>query len=298
MAGTQDQVELNAEILKDFLMPLSFEAIVTLLRKWGYDVNSQNKSKVKLFQETVGNTLSGEKFHDLWLLREMNTVVKNRNWKILRFSSKKIQSISIVDLKAQLEAAIESNIVQKGKFKITIDEIDKNEYYIVADFQGKPKIIEELGEGLKVIHPVRRIRMILDTATGVARLNGGSPQGFSKYIKVLEKVLDSELTSQPIYSYVLRDFVQKVRPIRRISLVCPREMGGFSGVERITVEGPDVVAGMDDLRSRQEILFNFDGLSKLGAWTTVHSRLAKIDVKGNVQISDPKMKERLLKFIG
>ena len=114
---------------------------------------------------------------------------------------------------------------------------------------------------------------------------------------MFQELLNTKIEPVPIYSYVIRDFIYKMGPIQKLTIVCPREMGGFSGVERITVEGPDVVNGMEDLRSRQEILFNFQGLSKLGAWTTVKSNKARMNVYGSLSFKDKETKEKVLKFI-
>lgn len=296
MTETKDKIELNEVVLKDLLMPLTLNSIIELLKKWGHDIKAVPKSKVKLFKEKVGKTLSGAQFHELWLLREKRTVMRNRNWKLFKFSPEKLKSISIDQLKTKLKSAIIPKIAKKDQFQISIDSLDEGDIYIVADFKGKPRIVEEFNREFKIMHPIQRIRLILDKM-GLARINGGSPQTYSKYLDVIARLLETEFVPQQVFSYVLRDFVYKVQPIKKISLVCPREMGGFSGVERITVEGPDVVRGMDDLRSRQEVLFNFDGLSKLGAWTTVESNTVKLDVNGHVQISDENIKKRILEFI-
>ena len=88
-----------------------------------------------------------------------------------------------------------------------------------------------------------------------------------------------------------------MKPIQKLVVSCPREMGGFSGEDRITVEGPNVVEGMEDLRARQEILFNFAGLSKLGAWSFVRSKNAKIDVQGKIKFGDEDTKNKVLHFL-
>ncbi|MHA1143370.1 MAG: hypothetical protein ACTSRW_01405 [Candidatus Helarchaeota archaeon] len=295
MTEDTDKIELDDFILKDFLRPLTVQSVEDLLKHWGYQVNNSKKSKLNLFKDAIGASLTKEQFHDLWLLREKITVIKNRNWKVLKFDPKKFKELSNEDLKSQLQKEIANRIIEKDRFSLLIQVLDEGELYVIVDLEGNPRIVEEFDHDFKIIYPIQRIRLILEK-NGIARLNGGSPQLHSQYIEVLENVLETTFTPQQIFSYVLRDFVYKTSPIKKISLVCPREMGGFSGVERITVEGPDVVRGMDDLRSRQEILFNFDGLSKLGAWVKVHSQSAKLDVNGNIQVSDVKTKKHVLKF--
>ncbi|MHC1591091.1 MAG: hypothetical protein ACXQS8_03325, partial [Candidatus Helarchaeales archaeon] len=278
-----------------FIRPISMGALKELIKGWGYQIDNNVSSKLNLFTNSVGLTLTKEQFHQLWLLREKVTVIRNRYWKIFKFDSEKLANLGIDELKARLLDSLKDGFGNEDEFRLSVDLLNDDEFYVVLHSRGAPRMIEEFDEGMKIIHPVQKIRLILEK-NGYARLNGGAPVQYEKFLSAIEKALGANLRPLQIFSYVLRDFVHNTSPIRRISLVCPREMGGFSGVERITVEGPDVVRGMDDLRSRQEVLFNFDGLSKLGAWTKVDAKMVKLDVKGNVQISDEKMKKHVLNF--
>ncbi|MFX1449932.1 MAG: hypothetical protein ACFFCM_03750 [Promethearchaeota archaeon] len=288
------KVSLESELIKDWVKIIDRQDLVDLLKDWGYKINEESISKFEIFENTVGNKLTDDQFQKLWLLKEKNGL-KNRNWVLYRYDSSKIEPIKDLEqLKENLSQNLNKEI--KTDFHLILDNFEGLGIYIVFDFEGSPKIIEELGLKFHVHTSIQRIRCLLGN-NGYIQISGVSKMRINLCLRILEEVFQIKIEDVPIFSYVIRDFIQQMKPIEKLVVSCPREMGGFSGVERITVEGPNVVEGMEDLRSRQEILFNFEGLSKLGAWSTVKSKNAKIDVQGKIKLGDEETKVKVLYFL-
>ncbi len=288
-------IELDNSVLKSILAPINFTSLKNLLETWNYEVKDDGyDSKISLFISVVGNKIERGKYQDLFLLREMSSVIQTKSWKIYKSQPEKIENVDI----DQLQDAIATNLkeINHEKFNVNVFNIKELGIYIVIDLPSTPRVVEELNFNFRVYQPIERLRFLFNKE-GFIQISVVSDVKRQVFIDLLENVLDVKITPVQIYSYVIRDFIYKMTPIQKLTVVCPREMGGFSGVEKITVEGPDVVNGMEDLRSRQEILFNFQGLSKLGAWTTVKSDKAKMNVFGDLSIKDENIKEKIFKFI-
>jgi len=288
-------IELDNSALKSILAPINIISLKNLLESWNFEVNDDDlDSKVALFISVVGNKLELGKYQELFLLREMSSVLKTRNWKIYKSEPPSIETDHI----DQLEDALMVELKQLNYENVNVNVFNIKELgvYIIIDLPTAPRVVEELNFNFQVYQPIERLRFLFNT-DGYVQISVVSEVKRQKFVKILEDILDVKIAPVQVYSYVIRDFIYKMTPIRKLTVVCPREMGGFSGVEKITVEGPDVVNGMEDLRSRQEILFNFQGLSKLGAWTTVKSDKAKMNVYGDISIKDKDTKEKIFKFI-
>ncbi len=288
------KIQLKDELVRHLVKLINRQDLINLLEDWKFKIKETNLSKFELIKSTVGNTLTTEQFQDLWLLKEKN-YLKNRNWILYRYDSSKIEKIAdLVEFKEEITQELNKKI--QSDFNLTLDKFEGLGLYIVFDFEGSPRITEELGFKFHVYHSIERIRCLIGN-NGYIQISGVSKIRINLCLKLLEELLETKIEGVPIYSYVIRDFIQQMKPIEKLVVSCPREMGGFSGVERITVEGPNVVEGMEDLRSRQEILFNFEGLSKLGAWSTVKSKNAKIDVQGQIKLGDDETKGKVLYFL-
>ncbi|NHI94606.1 MAG: hypothetical protein EAX96_19095 [Candidatus Lokiarchaeota archaeon] len=288
-------IELNNNVLKNFLAPISFQALKDLIKSWkNGEIGDNYDSKLSLFTSVMGNSIEEDKFKELFLLRESFSTLSNKNWKIFKFQLESLENIDIDNLKEQLKEKLKK--LSYNKFNINVFNVVDLGIYIIIDLPTTPRVIEEMDFSFKVYQPIERLRFLFNKE-GFVQVFVISEIKQAKFLQIFEELLNTKITSVPIYSYVIRDFIYKMSPIQKLTVVCPREMGGFSGVEKITVEGPDVVNGMEDLRSRQEILFNFQGLSKLGAWTTVKCKTAKMNVYGNLKIKDKETKEKIFKFI-
>ncbi|MHA1385049.1 MAG: hypothetical protein ACTSR3_14975 [Candidatus Helarchaeota archaeon] len=289
-------IKLSDELIRNWVNSVSRQDIKELIKKWGFKIENEHLSKFEIFKKAIGNKLSNEQFQKFWLLKEKNAI-KNRNWALYRYDSSKIKDLQDLDkFKNSLIEVLKEELKIKVEFAILLDRFDDLGVYLVFDFKGSPKIIEDFGFKFHLFHSIRRVRCLLGSNDYI-QISGVSKNIEKLCLKALEKVLDLKIQVVPIYSYAVRDFIQQMKPIQKLVVVCPREMGGFSGVERITVEGPNVVEGMEDLRSRQEILFNFEGLSKLGAWTVVKSKSAKIDVHGKIKLGDKDTEGKVLYFL-
>ncbi|NVM00705.1 MAG: hypothetical protein HWN67_00095 [Candidatus Helarchaeota archaeon] len=288
------KMRLKDELIRDWVNAIDRQDLINLLKDWDFKIKKESNSKFELFKRTAGNKLTTEQFQKLWLLKEKNCL-KNRSWVLYRYDSSKIENIGdLSQLKEKLNQILKKNI-KKG-FYLILDKFEGLGVYIVFDFEGSPRVIEELGLKFHIHHSIQRIRCLLGN-NGYIQISGISKIRINLCLNVLEDLLETKIEEILIYSYVIREFLQHMRPIEKLVVSCPREMSGFSGVERITVEGPNVVEGMEDLRSRQEILFNFEGLSKLGAWSTVKSKNAKIDVQGKIKLGDEDTKRKVLYFL-
>ncbi len=293
---SSSNIILKDELVRDWVKLVPREELKELLADWGHNVKEEYFSKFEMFKKFVGNKLPYEQFRRFWLLKEKGSF-KNRHWTLYRFDSSKMKDFKdLSSLKNKIKTVLNEELKPKIEFQLILEEFKDLGIYLVFDFKGFPRIIEEFGFKFHLHHSIQRIRCLLGENNYI-QVSGLSRSKVNLCIKVLEKVLNLKIEGVPIYSYVVRDFIQQMKPIQKLVVVCPREMGGFSGVERITVEGPNVVDGMEDLRSRQEILFNFEGLSKLGAWSIVKTEKAKIDVQGRIRLGDEETKGKILYFL-
>ncbi|MHA1378746.1 MAG: hypothetical protein ACTSRG_10225 [Candidatus Helarchaeota archaeon] len=289
-------IRLKDELIKEWVNLISRDDLKIFLKKWGYKIEEEHLTKFEMFKKAIGNKLTNEQFQKFWLLKEKSGF-KNRNWALYRFDSKKMEDIEDLNqLKKSITNEMDKIINSKLEYAIYIEKFEDLGTYIIFDFKGSPRIIEDFGFKFKLFHNIQRIRCLVGIDNFI-QISGFSKGKIDQCLRVIEAVFKIKTQSVPIYSYAVRDFIQQMKPIQKLVVVCPREMGGFSGVERITVEGPNVVDGMEDLRSRQEILFNFEGLSKLGAWTVVKSKNAKIDVHGKIRLGDKDTKGKVLYFL-
>ena len=288
-------IELDKSVLQSILAPINFDALKNLLESWDLEIKDNGiDSKVALFISVVGTKIEHEKFQELFLLRELSSAVQTKNWKIFKAEPQNIDTEHLDQLADAITTELKA--LNHENVNVNVFHVKELGVYIIIDLPTTPRVVEQLNFNFQVYQPIERLRFLFNN-DGYLQISVVSDVKRQQFIKMFENVLDVKISPIQIFSYVIRDFIYKMTPIQKLTVVCPREMGGFSGVEKITVEGPDVVNGMEDLRSRQEILFNFQGLSKLGAWTTVKSDKAKMNVYGDLSIKDKETKEKIFKFI-
>ncbi|MHA1450730.1 MAG: hypothetical protein ACTSP4_15085 [Candidatus Hodarchaeales archaeon] len=100
-----------------------------------------------------------------------------------------------------------------------------------------------------------------------------------------------DITLKKINARIIRRIAKKFTPIR-LSFMISIETAGVEGLSYITLEGDNVIRGMETLKSRQE--FDLDP-SNLGPWVVVETETVKIAVKNPIKVkkATPRLYETL-----
>ncbi len=283
------------EILREFLNPINREELIKLLKQWGMKNLDLDLDKVDLFLKLVGAQLSGQQLEDLWLLREKILIFRSRNWFIFLFSEKVEEIRDLQDLQKQCTKYLVEHELEFNN-EIKVFKIGE-EIYINLIYHGPFRLYEENFFDFKVIRSIQRIRCILNIEKGIIRINGRSRSKIQIIIEILKEIFAIEPKRVRIPAYKISDFVKAEKTIKKMTVTCPRTVGGFSGIEKITIEGSNVVDGLYNLQSRQEIPFSFQGLQKVGPITAASSDNARISNRGEVQISHEEHQDQLYQIL-
>ncbi len=291
----QTEFQFTSEILREFLNPIGIEDILDLLKQWGLETGETDLSKLDLFLKMVGTKLSQNQFENLWLLREKIVILRSRSWIVFRIKDKGLNISDSQDLQKKCINYLKKRHLE---FNNQIKAFELNdEIYLTLIYHGPFRLYEEDSFQFKVIQPIQRIRCLIDLKDGIIRINGRSVSKIQLILIMLEEIFDTKLKKVAIPAYKISDFVKAESPIKKLTVTCPRTVGGFSGIEKIVIEGPNVVEGLYNLQSRQEIPFSYQGLQKVGPWTEAKSAKARITNRGDIQIKDENQENRLLKLI-
>lgn len=287
--------QYTPEILRELLNPINKEELLTLLKDWGIKKIAQELNKVETFLKSVGTKLSQKQIEDLWLLREKELIFRSRSWILFKFTKNSQEIKDFHNIQQQFEQYLVSHQL-KFNNEIKLYTL-RDEIYINLIYHGPFRLYEENTYDFKVIRSVQRIRCLINLKLGILRMNGRSLSKIQLLLSMIKEMFGINPKKIPIPAYIISDFIKDEKPIKKLIVTCPRMVGGFSGIEKIVVEGPNVVEGLYNLQSRQEIPFSFQGLQKVGPWTEAKSNSARITNRGEIQISDESHQERLLDMI-
>lgn len=291
----KSEFQFTLEILREFLKPIKIEALLDLFKQWGIESTDRDKSKLNLFLKEVGMNVSYKQIEDLWLLRERTLIFRSRSWIVFRIKEGDLKISDPQDLQKSCKKFLRRSHLE---FNNTVKVFKlEEEFYLTLIYHGPFRLYEEEVFQFRVSQPIQRIRCLINLKEGIIRINGRSVTKIQVILAMLEAIFGDKPRRIPIPAYKIGDFVKVETPIQKLTVSCPRTVGGFSGIEKIVVEGPNVVEGLYNLQSRQEIPFSFQGLQKVGPWTEAKSASARITNRGDIQIKDEKDEERLLKLI-
>lgn len=292
---TQTGFRFTPEILREFLNPITKEELIHLLKQWGLKNIDSDLDKVDLFLKLVGVQLSSQQLEDLWLLREKVLIFRSRNWIIFQSKEKNENKIDIQDVR---ERCTKYLVDQELEFNNDIQVFEVGEgIYINLIYHGPFRLYEEDLFDFKISRSIQRVRCLLNLKNGVLRINGRSRSKIRIVLDMIKEIFGIEPKRLRIPAYKISDFVKAEAPIQKLSVTCPRTVGGFSGIEKITIEGSNVVDGLYNLQSRQEIPFSYQGLQKLGPITSASSSVVRVNNRGEVQISDDDHQEKLFQIL-
>lgn len=230
-------IKLKNELIKEWVKSIARQDLINLLKNWNFQVKEEHFSKFELFKKAADNKLTNEQFLEFWLLKEIGEF-KNRNWVFFRYDSSSLEKFADINLlKDEINQKLTEELNANMNFNLIVHKFENKGIYIVFTFKGSPQILEEFGFKFQVHNSIQRVRCLLGY-NNIIQISSFNKSKTNLCLKVLRDILDTKIEDVPIYSYAIRDFIQQMKPIEKIVIVCPREMGGFSGVERITIEGP------------------------------------------------------------
>lgn len=268
------------------------DLVVRLLRRWGYNVKSENpkESNAKLIHKHVGKFISNEQLEDLWLLREQYVIFKKLKWRLFRLDKKGKrlptkaleERVNTILKKEGLIRSIQCKAYNLGKRSLQ---------YVSLIFRERDNIFESWKSTFQIFKPVWKARCILDYGHKVVRINT-EDDDLEMVLNILGKVLGGNPKSIKLPPYVLKELAEEGH-VTRIVLLSSTEVTGTKGVAKIVLEGKDVMRGLEELRARQEI-----DLNKLGVLLEVGTKSLKANVEGIIWTEDEKkMNHFLEKFI-
>ncbi|HUY00733.1 MAG TPA: hypothetical protein VMV49_14325 [Candidatus Deferrimicrobium sp.] len=296
MAGVKEEIfQVNPEILHEFLKFIELKDLLALLESWGSKKPQLEETKLDTLLKAVGSLLTLPQLEDLWLLREKGVVFKSRNWIFFQFNDNPHKIKTSQDLEQKCQEYLK---IHNLEFNNTVRCFKLGEeIYFTLIFKGESRIIEEEVFQYKLIRPIQRIRCLINLGKGFLKINGRSIYKIKICLTMLEEILGVKLKKLTVPSYKIGDFVKEEKPITKLKVSCPQIVGGFSGIEKIILEGPNVIDGLYNLQARQEVKFNFEGLQKIGPFSLAQSTTARLNNQGEIQISDEKQQDRLLKLL-
>jgi hypothetical protein len=283
------------ETLREFLKPIKRENLLELLNQWGIENLDPNLNKLELFLTEVGTNLTRRQMEDLWLVREKILTFRTRSWIVFAYQG---DARNFTEIQTFKQKCLDFLVNHRLEFNNSIEILKMNHhFYISLVYRGPFRLFEQDIFQFGVIQPIQRTRCLINLKRGIIRINSRSSSKMQLVLAMLEEVLGIKLKKIPIPAYKISDFVKSEGPIKKLTVTCPRTVGGFEGIEKITVEGSDVVQGLYNLQSRQEIQFSYQGLQKLGPWTAAKSDNARITYRGEVQVDDENPEEILTQLI-
>jgi len=280
---TEAKISLNAQILEKLIEGVQLGDLQQLIESWGYNIQETEgiKQNIDLLKALNINAFSKSQFADLWALKAL----KGKTWKKYKVVDPLPSRLGLTTLKKGLKTALNSEDLDK-KYTPQVFKINPNLFHIVLEFINKPFLVENGSAfSYKLIEPITRISSILDRNEEMVYIETGDGKNLvdSRNFKILENVLKKTLRTSferaKVRPFELKEIADKSsKSWKKVVFVTPREISGIEGVDRITVEGKDVVFGLKDIASRHEV-----NLEKVGAWSIIENDEFLLSLDGRVK---------------
>ncbi|MFX1486185.1 MAG: hypothetical protein ACFFBS_03615 [Promethearchaeota archaeon] len=283
---------VSEDALLNLVEGINSKQVVRLLRRWGHKIKPGNpkENNAKLIHKYVGNSISNEQLEDLWLLREQHVIFKKLGWRLFELDMR-MKKMSPEALEERLNAILKEERLTKTTRCRVYDLGRRSLQYVSFIFKERDNIFESWKSKFKIFKPVWKARCILDYDHSVIRVNAEN-DNLEVVLNILGTVMGGSLKSIRLPPYILKELAEEDL-VTRIVLLSSTEVTGAKGVGRIVLEGKDVMRGVEELRTRQEI-----DLNKLGVLLEVGTKSLKANVEGIVWTEDEnKMNRFLEKFI-
>ena len=268
---TEEKISIAPQILEKLLEGVQLSNLLQLAKSWGYEIQESDelKQNIDLFSILNINAFTRNQLADLWALRTL----KNKIWKKFTIADPIPPRLGITKLNQGLKTALKSEDLEK-KYTPYVFKLDTHLFHIVLEFVDEPFLVEiENAFSYQLIKPISRHSSILDKAKKMIYIeasdgtNSLKAKNFESFATILQKVLKTSLKRVRVRPYELKEIADNSKEnLKKVVFVCPREISGIEGVDRITVEGDDVVAGLKDIASRHEV-----NIEKVGAWAEISS---------------------------
>jgi hypothetical protein len=267
---TEGQLSIDTQILEKMIEGIELSDLLKLINSWGYKAqeNEDITKNIDLFKTLNINAFSKSQLADLWALKAL----KNKIWKKFKIADSLPSRLGKISLKKRCKTALKSEGLEK-KYIPHVFRLDNNrQFHIVLEFVDEPFVVEtENAFSYQLIKPIARLSGILDRDEKTIYIetsdgkNSANAENFKVFENILQKALKTSFERVRVRPYELKEIADKSsKSLKKVVFVCPREISGIDGVEKITVEGDDVVAGLKDIASRHEV-----NLEKVGAWAEI-----------------------------
>ncbi|WXG41592.1 MAG: hypothetical protein WED07_12650 [Candidatus Freyarchaeum deiterrae] len=283
------KVLLDKRVLEFLFEPLSPKVVQKLVTGWGFGIVG-DLPKDEIIEILDGKELIFPKFLDLLLLYDMNTVFKEDEWSVYNYS-KPIESIDTNGLENILKRMLKS-IDNSSRANFNVFEISKDkEYYLVYSYEEKPLLVEQWDFDYTVINPVNHVRCILNLEKQTLLIGGDSKKKVDEVIKTLQKVIAAKFAPITIPPYVLQEIMEN-ETVEKASFAGDSQFSGVKGIQKITLEGDNILDAIEGLKSRQGIDFR-----KVGPLIEAKTPKIYISTDGKIITKDQKTRDKILKEI-
>jgi hypothetical protein len=280
---TEKKIPVNPQILEKLIEGVQLGDLKQLVKSWGYNIkeNEGLKQNIDLLNALEINAFSKSQFADIWALKAL----KGKIWKKFKVTDPLPARLGLKTLRKGLKTALNSENVDK-KYISHVFKLNTNLFHIVLEFNDTPFLVEnEKAFSYQLIKPISRISSILDRDEGIVYIEAGDGRNLinSKNFEILENILKKTLKTSfervRVRPFELKEIADKSsKHWKKVVFVTPREISGIEGVDRITVEGKDVVFGLKDIASRHEV-----NLEKVGAWSIIENDELLLSLDGRVK---------------
>ncbi len=282
----ESKILLSDEAIKKITKPIPLVTLLEYAKENGFTPGSF-RSKLQLIKNTFRNEFTEKQFLKLWLMNEEATIMKNRRYTILKIQNidEKMANASLIE--EELNKFFNEKFKSKmGSFKVFELEEGK-QFYILLEYKDDAKIVEEWLHNYKIIEPVSRIRLILsvEDSHGTVRIFRSRKKKHTQWaLDLLKKALGTkvELEEIKIPPYKLRGIIEQSGvPVKRLTISTPVEISGTKGIYKITLEGEDVIRGIDEILSRHQV-----DLRKVGGWSSFETSEISLTIEGSAKTKD------------
>jgi len=280
---TEEKISVNPQILEKLFEGVQLGDLQQLVESWGYNIqkNEEIKQNIDLLNSLNIKAFSRSQFADLWALKAL----KGKIWKKYKLADPLPPRLGIATLKKGLKTALKSEDIGK-KYISHIFKLNPDLFHIVLEFIDKPFLVEN-GKAFsyQLIKPITRISSILDRTENMVYIETSDEKNlvdlknFEILENTLKKTLKTSFERARVRPFELKEIADKSsKRLKKVVFVTPREISGIEGVDRITIEGKDVVFGLKDIASRHEV-----NLEKVGAWSMIENDELLLSLDGRVK---------------
>lgn len=280
---TEKKISVNPQILEKLIEGVQLGDLQQLVESWGYKIqkNEEIKQNIDLMNTLNIKAFSRSQFADLWALKAL----KGKIWKKYKVVDPLPPRLGLTTLKKGLKTVLNSEDLDK-KYISHIFKLNPNMFHIVLEFTDKPFLVEN-GKAFsyQLIKPITRISSILDRNENMVYIETSNGKNlvdlknFEILENVLKKTLKTTFERSRVRPFELKEIADKSsKSLKKVVFVTPREISGIEGVDRITVEGENVVFGLKDIASRHEV-----NLEKVGAWSMIENDELLLSLDGRVK---------------